>query len=187
LSAITKLDSFAAYSVQSRTLAFRGASLANPCMANRSPLFGAEAPISFAGNPGFEWRVSWAISWSQFIVGSAKYLMCWSEWQDLNLRPPRPERGALPGDAAEADGETYLVPAVKKAGCGVLHLAYCLQRSGIDGSSGSTIKFRSWTRRPEPPGRHRLRQRAAVSPCWSAISNKVLKLSPPSIFKRMRT
>jgi hypothetical protein len=21
---------------------------------------------------------------------------CWSEWQDLNLRPPRPERGALP-------------------------------------------------------------------------------------------
>src|SRR5215831_6665290 len=20
---------------------------------------------------------------------------CWSEWQDLNLRPPRPERGAL--------------------------------------------------------------------------------------------
>jgi integrase len=24
----------------------------------------------------------------------AKY---WSEWQDLNLRPPRPERGALPG------------------------------------------------------------------------------------------
>src|SRR6478672_4145593 len=23
-------------------------------------------------------------------------LKCWSEWQDLNLRPPRPERGALP-------------------------------------------------------------------------------------------
>jgi len=21
---------------------------------------------------------------------------CWSEWQDLNLRPPRPERGELP-------------------------------------------------------------------------------------------
>ena len=21
----------------------------------------------------------------------------WSEWQDLNLRPPRPERSALPG------------------------------------------------------------------------------------------
>jgi hypothetical protein len=27
-------------------------------------------------------------------VFSAKY---WSERQDLNLRPPRPERGALPG------------------------------------------------------------------------------------------
>jgi hypothetical protein len=24
---------------------------------------------------------------------------CWSEWQDLNLRPPRPERGALPDRA----------------------------------------------------------------------------------------
>ena len=23
---------------------------------------------------------------------SAKYLICWSEWQDLNLRPLRPER-----------------------------------------------------------------------------------------------
>ena len=27
------------------------------------------------------------------FFGCAK---CWSEWQDLNLRPPRPERGALP-------------------------------------------------------------------------------------------
>jgi hypothetical protein len=27
---------------------------------------------------------------------SAKSLKVWSEWQDLNLRPPRPERGALP-------------------------------------------------------------------------------------------
>jgi hypothetical protein len=26
------------------------------------------------------------------ILNSAKY---WSEWQDLNLRPPRPERGAF--------------------------------------------------------------------------------------------
>src|SRR6516165_6113307 len=31
------------------------------------------------------------VPWSSWI--SAK---CWSEWQDLNLRPPRPERGALP-------------------------------------------------------------------------------------------
>src|SRR5260370_19277154 len=27
--------------------------------------------------------------------GSAKCLISWSEWQDLNLRPPRPERGVL--------------------------------------------------------------------------------------------
>ena len=27
----------------------------------------------------------------------------WSEWQDLNLRPPRPERGALPGCATLRD------------------------------------------------------------------------------------
>jgi hypothetical protein len=25
----------------------------------------------------------------------------WSEWQDLNLRPPRPERGTLPGPNGE--------------------------------------------------------------------------------------
>jgi hypothetical protein len=30
---------------------------------------------------------------ADFASKSAK---CWSEWQDLNLRPPRPERGALP-------------------------------------------------------------------------------------------
>ena len=31
--------------------------------------------------------------WRLLIWIFAKY---WSEWQDLNLRPPRPERGALP-------------------------------------------------------------------------------------------
>ena len=33
----------------------------------------------------------------------AKYLFFWSEWQDLNLRPPRPERGALPDCATLRD------------------------------------------------------------------------------------
>jgi hypothetical protein len=33
---------------------------------------------------------------ADFASKSAK---CWSEWQDLNLRPPRPERGALPDHA----------------------------------------------------------------------------------------
>ena len=32
----------------------------------------------------------------------------WSEWQDLNLRPPRPERGALPGCATlRLEGRSY--------------------------------------------------------------------------------
>src|SRR6267154_3522149 len=30
------------------------------------------------------------------FAGSAMCLISWSEWRDLNLRPPRPERGALP-------------------------------------------------------------------------------------------
>ena len=29
-------------------------------------------------------------------VNARIFAKCWSEWQDLNLRPPRPERGALP-------------------------------------------------------------------------------------------
>jgi hypothetical protein len=39
----------------------------------------------------------------------------WSEWQDLNLRPPRPERGALPGCATlRLEGRSYsgaLIPS----------------------------------------------------------------------------
>jgi hypothetical protein len=40
------------------------------------------------------------------LRGRPKYpevLRKWSEWQDLNLRPPRPERGALPGCATLRD------------------------------------------------------------------------------------
>src|SRR5258707_4557641 len=33
---------------------------------------------------------------SRLGVGAPNTLKTWSEWQDLNLRPPRPERGALP-------------------------------------------------------------------------------------------
>ena len=32
------------------------------------------------------------------VSGRAK---CWSEWQDLNLRPPRPEQGALAAAASQ--------------------------------------------------------------------------------------
>src|SRR6187200_3067529 len=61
----------------------------------------------------FGWRVSFAIgrilvyarvyaaSLLEAPFASASFLPrvpedIWSEWQDLNLRPPRPERGALP-------------------------------------------------------------------------------------------
>ena len=32
----------------------------------------------------------------------------WSEWQDLNLRPPRPERGVLPWGAGGAEASPAL-------------------------------------------------------------------------------
>jgi hypothetical protein len=35
----------------------------------------------------------------------------WSEWQDLNLRPPRPERGALPGCATLRNANRYITAA----------------------------------------------------------------------------
>ena len=42
-----------------------------------------------------------AIFIAQFIAPADdenyKLLKSWSEWQDLNLRPLRPERSALPG------------------------------------------------------------------------------------------
>src|SRR5262249_33341764 len=38
---------------------------------------------------------------------------CWSEWQDLNLRPPRPERGALP-DCATLRLKAGLITRVRE-------------------------------------------------------------------------
>src|ERR1700750_152278 len=37
-----------------------------------------------------------SLSFSDSCASSASWVRSWSEWQDLNLRPPRPERGALP-------------------------------------------------------------------------------------------
>src|SRR5271170_7500582 len=42
--------------------------------------------------------------WSSFVPHNwprtqSKWRETWSEWQDLNVRPPRPERGALPDGA----------------------------------------------------------------------------------------
>jgi hypothetical protein len=39
----------------------------------------------------------------------------WSEWQDLNLRPPRPERGALPDCATLRLKAGLITPARLKA------------------------------------------------------------------------
>ena len=47
-------------------------------------------PITAANTP-----ISLRISLRAVDTVSRKPLRNWSEWQDLNLRPPRPERGAL--------------------------------------------------------------------------------------------
>jgi hypothetical protein len=42
-------------------------------------------------------RGSFGVSVTQPVtIRSLESAKCWSEWQDLNLRLPRPERGALP-------------------------------------------------------------------------------------------
>jgi hypothetical protein len=43
--------------------------------------------------------------------GSLDHAGWWSEWQDLNLRPPRPERGALPGCATLRRRQGSLITA----------------------------------------------------------------------------
>src|SRR5262245_66529061 len=42
-------------------------------------------------------RLRWRVSVGETVgIDVSEGAKCWSEWQDLNLRPPRPERGALP-------------------------------------------------------------------------------------------
>src|SRR3979409_2541814 len=40
--------------------------------------------------------MDWPIGGRRNFGTSPSHCYSWSEWQDLNLRPPRPERGALP-------------------------------------------------------------------------------------------
>ena len=47
------------------------------------------------------------------IGNSTKY---WSEWQDLNLRPPRPERGSGPAEVA-SELRSYAVEKLTRLGC----------------------------------------------------------------------
>jgi hypothetical protein len=37
------------------------------------------------------------LTWPQPAIRTKKRTISWSEWQDSNLRPLRPERSALPG------------------------------------------------------------------------------------------
>jgi hypothetical protein len=53
---------------------------------------GEEVMIA-APNSSAAFRSAYLSAWSNYL------LKIWSEWQDLNLRPPRPERGALPDTA----------------------------------------------------------------------------------------
>jgi hypothetical protein len=59
------------------------------CVASRVSAF-AVRPSSVAITPRI---ISVGKTVGAAVSGSTKY---WSEWQDLNLRPPRPERGARP-------------------------------------------------------------------------------------------
>src|ERR1700722_15544370 len=52
--------------------------------------------------------ISYVRTWAASSVGSAKCLVFWSEWQDLNLRPPRPERGDLRSSEAAGQKENKI-------------------------------------------------------------------------------
>src|SRR5262249_31904461 len=56
------------------------------------------------------WKVSVGETVGVNVSGRAKY---WSEWQGLNLRPPRPERGALP-DCATLRLKAGLITRVRE-------------------------------------------------------------------------
>ena len=48
-------------------------------------------------------------------AGQCKSLIIWSEWQDLNLRPPRPERGALSGEVPGTQQQIKMVESPGRA------------------------------------------------------------------------
>src|SRR3954468_11741480 len=72
----------------------------------------------------------------------------WSEWQDLNLRPPRPERGALPGCATlRLESRSYsgaLIPSQAQAVFGY--------RALIEGFGGTSCEAADgefgWRKKP---------------------------------------
>jgi hypothetical protein len=87
---------------------------------------------------------------------SAKY---WSEWQDLNLRPPRPERGVLPRTRLTAGmvGGYRDGPLSDIAHPDLVHVAPACERLGDDRElAPAQIQFgapRAFSRRPAGPCR----------------------------------
>src|ERR1700688_1548951 len=63
----------------------------------------------------------WERPWSR--TRSAHAPDKWSEWQDLNLRPPRPERGALPDCATLRLVAGLITTAPLKASLGAIMTA----------------------------------------------------------------
>jgi hypothetical protein len=107
------------------------------------------------------------------FVGSRlrKSSRCWSEWQDLNLRPPRPERGARP--SAESD---IGIVAERRSSAAVLE---CLKRkkhslaTEIDGrvGAGSVRNSRLPSKGPYSPAcaANRLKNKSLLWPLLGAI------------------
>src|SRR3974390_507892 len=81
--------------------------------------------------------------------GSAK---CWSEWQDLKLRPPPPERGALP---AQSD--------ISNERC-------CCQPDGTEAGSDDPSAFPSWRGARKFGGTKHLGVATCAANCWTESS-----------------
>jgi integrase len=89
----------ATWLMQAATDLWRAAGYLGMTVEMLSERYGHHHPDHLAGaREAFTRHRRGRVSVAETVAGGterpAKY---WSEWQDLNLRPPRPERGALPG------------------------------------------------------------------------------------------
>jgi hypothetical protein len=95
----------------------------------------------------------------------------WSGWRDLNPRPPRPERGALPSCATsrkQSRTESETVAATVGSSHRQIGRARVTERRSRPSSGSSS------TRRRPVPGRRRSRQlRGPSSPCATGLGRAV--------------